>query len=59
MGIEAARPRNPLFRILEREERVFALLLAVVMVGTLFMAGLIVRPRYGIELTQLVMWFAA
>ncbi len=59
MATDAARPRNPVFRLLEREERAFALLLAVVMVGTLFMAGLIVRPRYGLELTPLVIWFAA
>ena len=59
MAIASSRSRNPVFRLLEREERVFALLLAVVMVGTLFMAGLIVRPRYELALTPLVAWFAA
>jgi signal transduction histidine kinase len=59
MVIAPPRLRNPAFRLLEREERVFALLLAVVMVGALFMAGLIVRPRYELALSPLVIWFGA
>jgi signal transduction histidine kinase len=59
MVIAPPRLRNPAFRLLDREERAFAALLAVVMVGALIMAGLIVRPRYELALIPLVMWFAA
>jgi signal transduction histidine kinase len=55
--------RNPwraIFRLLERDERVFAVLLAVVMVGVLATLGLFrLRPRYQIDLYSLVFWFAA
>ncbi len=47
-------------RVLERDERVFAMLLAVIMVGGLATLGLApLRPRYHIELFNLVVWFAA
>ena len=47
-------------RVLERDERVFAVLLAVIMVGGLATLGLApLRPRYRIELFNLVVWFAA
>ncbi len=46
--------------MLERDERVFAVLLAVIMVGGLATLGLApLRPRYRIELFNLVVWFAA
>jgi signal transduction histidine kinase len=45
-------------RLLERDERVFAVLLAVVMVGGLASLGLVpLRPRYRIDLFSLVFWF--
>ena len=48
------------FRLLERDERVFAGLLALAMVGGLATIGLIpLRPRYRIDLVSLVFWFAA
>ena len=48
------------FRLLERDERVFAGLLAIAMVGGLATIGLIpLRPRYRIDLISLVFWFAA
>lgn len=48
------------FRLLERDERVFAGLLALAMVGGLATIGLIpLRPRYRIDLISLVFWFAA
>lgn len=47
-------------RVLERDERVFAVLLAVIMVGGLATLGLApLRPRYRIDLLSLVVWFAA
>ncbi len=47
-------------RVLERDERVFAVLLAVIMVGGLATLGLQpLRPRYRIDLFSLVVWFAA
>jgi signal transduction histidine kinase len=49
-----------LARLLERDERVFAFLLALVMVGGLATLGLSpLRPRYGLDVFSLVMWFAA
>ena len=55
--------RNPwaaVFRLLERDERLFAFLLAVVMVGGLATLGLApLRPRYRFDLFSLVLWFAA
>ncbi|MBI3028724.1 MAG: hypothetical protein HYY64_04345 [Candidatus Rokubacteria bacterium] len=47
-------------RVLERDERVFAVLLAVIMVGGLATLGLApLRSRYRIDLFNLVIWFAA
>ena len=47
-------------RVLERDERVFAVLLAVIMVGGLATLGLApLRPRYRIELFNLVVWLFA
>ncbi|HET7875102.1 MAG TPA: ATP-binding protein [Methylomirabilota bacterium] len=59
MVTTAKRPWTPLFRMLERDERVFAVLLAVVMVGGLFMVGLTIGRRYEIDLLPLVLWYAA
>lgn len=51
---------HAIFRLLERDERVFAVLLAVVMVGGLATLGLVpLRPRHRIDLYSLVFWFAA
>ena len=51
---------HAIFRLLERDERVFAVLLAVVMVGGLLTLGLVpLRPRHRIDLYSLVFWFAA
>jgi signal transduction histidine kinase len=49
------------FRLLERDERLFAVLLAVVMVGGLATLGLVrLRPRYQIQSYDwIVFWFAA
>src|SRR3972149_3038333 len=47
-------------RVLERDERGFAVLLAGIMVGGRAPLGLApLRPRYRIELFNLVVWFAA
>jgi signal transduction histidine kinase len=55
--------RNPwaaVFRLLERDERLFAVLLAVVMVGGLAALGLApLRPRFHLDVYSLVLWFAA
>jgi hypothetical protein len=49
-----------IFRVLEHDERVFAVLLAVGMVAGLATLGLFpLRPRYQIDLYRLVFWFAA
>jgi signal transduction histidine kinase len=54
------RPWHSVFRLLERDERVFAVLLAVVMVGGLASLGLVpLRPRHRIDLYSLVFWFGA
>jgi signal transduction histidine kinase len=54
------KPWAAVFRLLERDERVFAVLLAVVMVGGLATLGLApLRPRYRLDVYSLVMWFAA
>ena len=54
------KPWHASFRLLERDERVFAVLLAVVMVGGLASLGLVpLRPRYRFDLFSLVFWFAA
>ena len=50
---------HAIFRLLERDERVFAVLLAVVMVGGLATLGLVpLRPRHRIDLYWVVFWFA-
>ena len=54
------KPWRAIFRLLERDERIFAVLLAVVMVGGLATLGLVrLRPRHQIDLYSLVFWFAA
>jgi signal transduction histidine kinase len=54
------KPLQAVIRLLERDERVFAVLLAVAMVGGLATLGLIpLRPRYRLDLVSLVFWFAA
>ncbi len=54
------KPWAAVFRLLERDERVFAVLLAVVMVGGLATLGLVpLRPRRYVDIYSLVMWFAA
>ncbi|MGH7278084.1 MAG: sensor histidine kinase [Candidatus Rokuibacteriota bacterium] len=54
------KPWHAIFRLLERDERVFAVLLAVGMVGGLATLGLVpLRPRHRIDLYSLVFWFAA
>jgi signal transduction histidine kinase len=53
------RPWRAIFRLLERDERVFAVLLAVAMVGGLATLGLVpLRPRHRIDLYPLVLRFA-
>lgn len=54
----ARRTWTAIVRLLERDERVFAFLLAVVMVGGLATLGLALRPRHRIDLPSLVFWFA-
>ena len=54
------RPWSAVVRLLERDERLFAFLLAVVMVGGLATLGLApLRPRYQFDIFSLVLWFAA
>jgi signal transduction histidine kinase len=53
------KPWHAIFRLLERDERVFAVLLAVAMVASLATLGLVpLRPRQSIDLYSLVVWFA-
>jgi signal transduction histidine kinase len=59
MPTPARRTWTAIVRLLERDERVFAALLAVVMVGGLSTLGLALRPRFRIDLPSLVFWFAA
>ncbi len=52
------KPWHAIFRLLERDERVFAVLLAVAMVGGLATLGLVpLRPRERIDIYSLVLWF--
>ena len=52
------KPWHAIFRLLERDERVFAVLLAVAMVAGLATLGLVpLRPRQQIDLYSLVLWF--
>jgi len=58
-GERERKPWHAIFRLLERDERVFAFLLAVAMVGGLATLGLVpLRPRERIDLYSLVVWFA-
>ncbi len=60
MATTARRPWAAILRLLERDERVFAVLLAVVMVGGLATLGLApLRARNRIDIFALVLWFAA
>jgi len=53
------KPWHAIFRLLERDERAFAFLLAVAMVVCLATLGLVpLRPRERIDLYSLVIWFA-
>jgi signal transduction histidine kinase len=53
------KPWHAVLGLLERDERVFAVLLAVAMVGGLATLGLVpLRPRQRIDLYSLVIWFA-
>jgi signal transduction histidine kinase len=53
------KPWHAIFRLLERDERVFAVLLAAAMVGGLATLGLIpLRPRQQVDLVALVVWFS-
>jgi len=53
------KPWHAIFRLLERDERVFAVLLAAAMVTGLATLGLVpLRPRQRIDLYSLVLWFA-
>ena len=59
MPTSARRTWTAVVGLLERDERLFAFLLAVVMVGGLATLGLVpLRPRYRIDLPSLVFWFA-
>jgi signal transduction histidine kinase len=52
------KPWHAIFRLLERDERAFAFLLAVAMVVCLATLGLVpLRPRERIDLYSLVVWF--
>jgi signal transduction histidine kinase len=54
------KPWRAVLRLLEHDERVFAVLLAVAMVAGLATLGLIpLRPRYQIDVVSLVGWFTA
>ena len=56
----ARKPWHAIFRLLERDERVFAVLLAVAMVGGLATLGLDpLRFRHQINLYALLFWFGA
>jgi signal transduction histidine kinase len=53
------KPWHATFRLLERDERVFAVLLAAAMVGGLATLGLVpLRPRQELDLFALVVWFS-
>jgi signal transduction histidine kinase len=60
MPTPARRTWTAIVRFFERDERLFAVLLAVVMVGGLATLGLApLRPRFRLDVFSLVMWFAA
>lgn len=53
------QPWRAIFRLLERDERIFAVLLAVIMAGGLATLGVLpLRPRYAVDFQQLVIGFA-
>jgi signal transduction histidine kinase len=53
------KPWHAIFRLLERDERVFAVLLAAAMVGGLATLGLVpLQPRQQIDFYSLVIWFS-
>src|SRR5213593_861799 len=60
MATSARKTWDAILRLLERDERVFAVLLAVVMVGGLATLGLVpLRARHRVDIYPLVLWFAA
>ena len=60
MASTARKPLTVIFRLLEHDERVFAVLLAVGMVGGSRHPGAYpLRPRQQIDFYRLVFWFAA
>jgi signal transduction histidine kinase len=60
MATPARKPWDAVLKLLARDERVFAVLLAVVMVGGLATLGLDpLRPPHGVDIYSLVMWYAA
>src|SRR5438445_167335 len=59
MPTPARRTWTAIVRLLERDERVFAALLAVVMVGGLSTLGLALRPRFRIDLPSLAVGMVA
>jgi signal transduction histidine kinase len=60
MARPARKPWNVVLHLLERDERVFAVLLTVVMVGGLATLGLApLRARHRVDIYSLVLWFAA
>jgi signal transduction histidine kinase len=59
MASAERKPLTVIFRLLEHDERVFAVLLAVGMVAGLATLGLFpFRPRHQVDLYRLVFWFA-
>lgn len=59
MATADRKPWHAIFRLLERDERVFAVLLAVAMTGGLATLGLVpLGTRVRIDLYSLVLWFA-
>ena len=60
MTASAPKRWAAVFRVLERDERVFAVLLALAMTGGLAALGLVpLRPKYQFDIVSLVAWFAA
>ncbi|HYB71197.1 MAG TPA: ATP-binding protein [Candidatus Bathyarchaeia archaeon] len=56
--VPARTPWAAPLRVLERDERLFAVLLAFVMVGGLATLGLVpLRPRHRVDVYSLVIWF--
>jgi signal transduction histidine kinase len=60
MATRPGKPWRVVLRLLERDERVFAVLLTVVMVGGLATLGLApLRARFRVDIYSLVLWFTA